>query len=101
MRSQCRPRDDARAAAGRVRAAGSLEQTEPVLPLVLGPASGGKRSGRRHEKLARGVSLARCAARRYRKATGLAAAMIRSATRALFQRTGTPQGKEKTSSIGI
>ena len=48
-----------------------------------------------------GVSLARCAARRCRRATGLAAATIRSATRALFQRTGTPRGKEKTSSIGI
>ena len=56
IRSQCSPRDDARAAPGRVRAAGSLEQTDPVLPLVLGPASGGRRSGRRHEKLARGVA---------------------------------------------
>ena len=35
------------------------------------------------------------------RATGLAAATIRSATRALFQRTGTLRGKERTSSIGI
>src|SRR5215467_13042614 len=56
MRSQCGPRDDPRAVAGRVRAAGSLEQTEAILPLMLGPASGGRRSGRRHEKLARGVA---------------------------------------------